>query len=157
MLSWLALHPLSTPFEPRVGVSIWNKHPINIGGLMIEDLLTPDAHDDPYIWGAVLLAHGFICQAMTLVLMLSAVGPVSAAVSVSLVYLVAWEGMHLRAALRRGDGVVVAVADGVLDAVGVALGCFTVAFAAMWLLVLACASAASLLVVAAVGYWRRHG
>lgn len=121
---------------------------------MIRDLLTPDAHDDPYIWGAVLLAHGFICQLLVLLLMF-AVGPVSAAVSVSLVYLVAWEGIHLRAALRRGDGLIVAIADGVLDAVGVALGCFTVAFAAMWLLGLACASAASLLIVAAVGYWRR--
>ena len=121
---------------------------------MIRDLLTPDAHDDPYIWGAVLLAHGFICQLLVLLLMF-AVGPVSAAVSVSLVYLVAWEGMHLLAALRRGDGLIVAIADGVLDAVGVALGCFTVAFAAMWLLGLASASAASLLIIAAVGYWRR--
>lgn len=122
---------------------------------MIQDLLTPEAHGDPYVWGAALLAHGFICQVLTLALMLAGVEPVSAAVSVSLAYLMMWEGMHLRAALRRGDGPVTAIADGVLDAVGVALGCFTVAFAAMWLLGLACASAASLLVVGAVGYWRR--
>ena len=56
---------------------------------------------------------------------------------------------------QEDHGSIVAIADGVLDAVGVALGCFTVAFAAMWLLGLACASAASLLVVGAVGYWRR--
>ena len=123
---------------------------------MIKDLLTPEAHHDPYVWAAALLAHGFICQVLTLALMLAGMEPVSAAVGVSLAYLLMWEGMHLRAALRRGDGLIVAIADGVLDAVGVALGCFTVAFAAMWLLGLASASAASLLIIAAVGYWRRN-
>ena len=123
---------------------------------MIKDLLAPEAHHDPYVWAAALLAHGFICQVLTLALMLAGMEPVSAAVSVSLVYLAMWEGSQLVTALMRGDSPALALWDGVLDAVGVALGCFTVAFAAMWLLGLAVAAAASLLIVGAVGYWRRN-
>lgn len=121
---------------------------------MIRDLLTPENHRDPYVWAAVFLAHGAICQVLVVTLMFI-VSPLVAASSVSLAYLGSWEALQLRSAVRRGDGFKTPVADGAVDAVGVALGCFTVAFAAMWLLWLALAAASSLLIVAATGYCRR--
>ncbi|MDO5621902.1 MAG: hypothetical protein Q4G24_10575 [Paracoccus sp. (in: a-proteobacteria)] len=121
---------------------------------MIRDLLTPDNHRDPYVWGAVLLAHAQI----TLVLwggLAALAGPWVAVALVSAGYLLVWEGAQLRSALRRGDKLAPALADGVVDWIGVTAGAYAAACLLAGDLLGAVLAWMSLLIVAAVGYYRR--
>lgn len=122
--------------------------------IIFDMFFSPEAHDDPVDWSTALIAHFAVCVGLVFGLMLAGVEPVVSAAIVSGAYLVAWEGAQLRASFRKYR-VRVALADGLLDAAGVALGCFCVAFAAMWRIDLAMACWASVFVVAYVGYRRR--
>lgn len=121
---------------------------------MIKVLLDPTVHRDPYVWAAVLLAHGAICQGVTVAL-IPMIGPAWAVAIVSMQYLFGWEGAQLRTALRRGDRKLIAAADGAVDWVAVTLGCVLIASAWTQNAGLAVATWAALLVVAAVGYETR--
>ena len=104
---------------------------------MIRSLLTPEAHRDPYIWAAVLLAH-FAIGAMLWPLLGWWVAPVYAAFEVAQaarVRLLAW--------------------DSVLDWCGVQLGAAFVARVAADDYWMAMAAAVSALCIAAVGWASR--
>lgn len=121
---------------------------------MLRNLLLPEAHSDPYAWASAMLAHSSICNVAAFALMF-VLPPLIAAAVVSVLYLFLWEGAQLLASVRSGTSTLALLWDGVLDAVAVALGCFTIAFAAMWCLPEAVAGASAVLALALVGYWRR--
>ena len=121
---------------------------------MIRALFTPEAHDDPYVWASVLLAHSTICNVLTFGLMFW-IDPLAAATVVSVLYLILWEGAQVVNSIRHGRQTVAGLWDGILDAVAVALGAFTIAVAAMWLLPQAVGGASAVLLLALVGAWRR--
>ena len=98
---------------------------------MIRNLLSSEAHRDPYVWAAVLMAHFAIG---------SMLWPVAGVWAVA-VY-AAFEG--LQAAMSRRLWW-----DSVLDWCGVALGCAFVAYDSSLL------AAASALTIAATGYATR--
>lgn len=106
---------------------------------MIRALLTPDAHRDPYVWAAVLLAH-FAIGAMLWPLVGWWVALIYTAFEVAQaarVRLLAW--------------------DSVLDWVGVMLGASFVWQIAAGDPLMAMAAAVSALSIAAVGWGARHG
>lgn len=116
---------------------------------MIKDLLTPEDHDDPYVWAAVLLAHGFICQIVVVVLMMF-IQPVEAFVIISLSYLCFWETRQFimypsfRTAL-----------DGMIDWLAISCGTFAIVCVYMDELKKAAFVMFLLLVLAVIGYQRR--
>lgn len=104
---------------------------------MIRSLLTPDAHRDPYVWSAVLMAH-------------FAIGAI-------LWPLVGWWVVFLYAAIELAQAVNVRLLawDSVLDWTGVMLGAafvWQVAAGDYWM---ATAAAVSALCIAAVGWASR--
>lgn len=105
---------------------------------MIRSLLTPDAHHDPYVWAAVLLAH-FAIGAMLWLLVGWWVLPIYAAfeiVQAVRVRLMAW--------------------DSVLDWVGVILGAAFVWQVAAANDLMVMAATVSALCIAAVGWATRY-
>ena len=82
---------------------------------MIRDLLTPEAHRDPYVWAAVLLAHAWIGG--------------------SAYPLAGWWVIVAYAAFERVQALYARksfVWDSVLDWCAVSLGAATVAFGSSW-------------------------
>ena len=120
---------------------------------MIRDLLTPEAHHDPYVWSAVLLAHALIGVGLTGAA-LPLIGPAAAWI-VSAAYLLLWEGSQLRTARQRGGCWIIAMLDGLADAVGVAMGCWMAVYLAVGEALHFVTALAALLIVAVAGYWRR--
>lgn len=97
-------------------------------------ILTPEAHRDPYIWGAVLLAHFAIGD----------MGWQYIGWWIVPAYLVLWEGGNMILSKSR------LYADSILDWDAVALGaCVAAGLHAK-------AAVAAMLAVLAVGYWVRR-
>ncbi len=106
---------------------------------MIRSLLTPDAHRDPYVWAAVLMAH-------------FAIGAI-------LWPLVGWWVVFLYAAVELAQAVNARLLawDAVLDWCGVMLGAAFVWQIAAGDPLMAMAAAVSALSIAAVGWGARNG
>lgn len=116
---------------------------------MIRELMTPEDHHDPYIWAAVLFAHGFICQILVCILLMI-FDPIPAFLIVSSAYLLLWEAVQIyfipswRIAL-----------DGMLDWLGVSCGTLAVVSVYMDRLIEAVFIYAVVIAMAIIGYQRR--
>lgn len=104
---------------------------------MIRNLLTAEAHRDPYVWAAVLLAHFTIGAALWVVADWWAV--------------VIYAGFELAQAVRSR----LLAWDSLLDWCGVALGAAFAAHLAQGDQRPALAAAVAVFIIAAVGYWAR--
>lgn len=116
---------------------------------MIKDLLTPEDHDDPYVWAAVLMAHAFICQVLVVIGFMF-YDPIRSLTIVSLSYLLLWEGRQL---LHNLSGKV--ALDGFLDWLGVSCGITAITCVYMHELHYAVISLLIVFLLAVIGYNRR--
>lgn len=88
-------------------------------GFIRDMLRSPEAHKDPYTWATVFSGHAYIAlgpwAALAIIL-----DRWTAAVIVSLAYLIVWEGAQLALAPKRTRSL---YWDAILDTVAVAFAC----------------------------------
>lgn len=116
---------------------------------MLDDLLRPEAHKDPYQWATAFAGHYWIALGPWGVI---AIGWTQwqAAVAVPVLYLLLWEGYQLYRAQRITRAL---VWDSLLDTTGVAMACLSAASLGNDLKLTAVSCWVSSVIVAVVG-WR---